>query len=58
MGVYESKHPGPKAKAVNVIMYDISLSFSILSPSGVFLRITGFLFYGRPTHCLNDIVLL
>jgi hypothetical protein len=58
MGIYESKYPGLKAKAVNVIMYDISFSFSIFSPSGVFLQIEGLLIYGRPTYCLNDIVLL
>lgn len=43
---------------MNVIMYDISFSFPIFSPSGVLLHIAGFLIYGRPTHCLNDIVLL
>lgn len=29
MGIYESKYPGLKAKAVNIVMYDISFSFSI-----------------------------
>ncbi len=33
MGIYESKYPGLEAKAVIVVMYDISFSFPIFSPS-------------------------
>ena len=58
MGIYESKYPELKAKAVNIVMYDISFSFSIFLPLGVPLHIAGLLIYVRPTHFLNDIVLL
>ena len=58
MGIYESKYPVLKAKAVNVIMYDISFIFPIFSPSSSPLQIAGLLIYGRPAYCLNDIVLL